>query len=598
MFFLVLTFLPTGCSSIRSKVAKNKTNFRLTIELRDGSRLSGKSLADPLRFRYGTLGDLKLAVAGIRSIEMATDGETARLMGTNNDVMTVFFTTATLSLETSFGKIELPVKLIRSIKVQKQVIRGQLPAGLVALWSAEGNGTDFVGEHNAVPHGKVSFEPGVVGRSFGLDGHSAYLRIPASPDLDVGAGDGLTITAWIRPSTFAETPGNGARGPIIEWDSDTSDGVSIWANGDNSLMGHLKTLTADGRSTVLQTTKGVLRSGQWQLVAFTYDKNSGTASLYIDGVLVQSQNFGSVRPETTYPINIGRRTGQPVGNGSSFGGLVDELALYNRALSAAEIQDIYKSVSLIKHQTPQPQSVDQLQKAPPKLIGWWPLNEGEGTVAHDNSGNEPSHDGQVMGGNVFRSHPPNSQPTPNQFQNGQPSESKKMWDCTERGRESMVFDGRHYVSLGNIYQDKFEEITIACWIKNNGFGWQDVVERGSWGTADGIGLTMEWQGKSAAFGHYEQAVNSRANVQDKQWHHLAGTMRRSGVDYVYAIYVDGKLDNTSTNAWGLGATTGKWTIGARDGGSWNYRGLINDVRLYDGALTEAAIKKIYQEKKN
>lgn len=221
------------------------------------------------------------------------------------------------------------------------------------------------------------------------------------------------------------------------------------------------------------------------------------------------------------------------------------------------------------------------QKAAPQLLGWWPLNEGEGTVVLDRSSSKPTHDGQVISGQGRE----------------EQAKEEKIWDNTERGQTSLACDGRHYVSLGNIHQGSYNEITIACWIKHESSGWQDVVERGSWGDADGIGLCMDYSGKSVTFGHYPEGIKSKVVVQDNRWHHVAGTMRRDGNDYVYSIYVDGKLDNTAIGcSRGMSASTGKWTIGARDGGSWNYRGLVNDVRIYDGALTEDDIKKIFLEK--
>jgi hypothetical protein len=80
--------------------------------------------------------------------------------------------------------------------------------------------------------------------------------------------------------------------------------------------------------------------GRFQHIAFTYDKDTGSASLYINGVLAAAQNFGRFTPQTTYPLNIGRRTGQPVRLNTTYSGLIDELALYNRALSADEIKSI------------------------------------------------------------------------------------------------------------------------------------------------------------------------------------------------------------------------------------------------------------------
>ncbi len=453
-------------------------------------------------------------------------------------------------------------------KIRIYIKSGHLPSGVVALWSAEGNGKDSIGGNNARIMGHVTFEAGKVGRAFGLDGHSAYLKVPASPALDVGAGKGMTITAWIRPSAFGETPGNGARGPIIEWDSESSDGVQIWANGGNNLSASLKTRTADNRPTSLQSPNGALITAQWQFVALTYDKSSGAAVLYINGVAVDSKNFGRVTPLTSYPINIGRRTGQPIGNGDSFGGLVDKLAIYNRALSAAELRGIY-SAAPPDRPVPPPETVVRPQNGSPQPIGWWKLDEGNGTVAKDSSSAENPHEGNLVNG---------------------PS-----WIKTDRG-ESLQFNGNQYVSLGKILQGSYTEISIACWIKHQRSGWQDVVERGFWGDSDGIGLCMEWQGSSVSFGHYEQAVTSKANVQDDRWHHVVGTLSQSGSDYVYSIYVDGKLDNTSTNTWGLGATSKGWAIGARYDDTWGYRGLINDVRIYDRALSASEIESIYMEK--
>jgi hypothetical protein len=74
-------------------------------------------------------------------------------------------------------------------------------------------------------------------------------------------------------------------------------------------------------------------------------------------------------------------------------------------------------------------------------------------------------------------------------------------------------------------------------------------------------------------------------------------MSQSGSDYVYSIYVDGKLDNTATNSTGLTPTKHGWAIGARYDGSWGYRGLVEDVRIYDRALSVSEIQAIYTEQK-
>jgi len=204
--------------------------------------------------------------------------------------------------------------------------------------------------------------------------------------------------------------------------------------------------------------------------------------------------------------------------------------------------------------------------AVPNLVGWWKLDDGGGTVAKDSSHAFKGDDGKLVG--------------------------KPKWAKGKKGG-ALQLDGNQYVSLGSILQGSYKEITIACWVKHGQSQWQNIVERSVWDKSDGIGLMMDYNSTSVSFGHYGiVCATSKANVQDDQWHHVAGTMRQSGSDYVYSIYVDGKLDNTATNSMGLTPTEHGWAIGARYDGSWGYRGLVEDVRIYDRALSAPEIQAI------
>jgi len=109
-----------------------ESGVQLSIELRDGSHVVGKSLEDTLGVHSAALGDVKLAWAGIRSIEYAgTNTSAARLTATNGDVFAITLAAESLRVETAFGQTELPVKLLRSVRVS--------PAARVA--AAAGTGT-------------------------------------------------------------------------------------------------------------------------------------------------------------------------------------------------------------------------------------------------------------------------------------------------------------------------------------------------------------------------------------------------------------------------------------------------------------------------
>jgi len=212
--------------------------------------------------------------------------------------------------------------------------RGHLPSGLVALWSGEGNGTDSVGGNTAMLT-DITFADGKVGRAFSFNGTSSSIRIPASPALDIGASAGFTITAWIKPSDV-----NGLH-PLFQWSD--SNPLNIWIGirpFENGVLNGSITETSGNRFSV--SHPGVLVSGIFQHIALTYDKASGVATWYLNGVIVAQRQLSGMVAGTKGDLWISHRDDRP-GNwstGRMFAGLMDETAIYNRALSASEIQTI------------------------------------------------------------------------------------------------------------------------------------------------------------------------------------------------------------------------------------------------------------------
>lgn len=232
------------------------------------------------------------------------------------------------------------------------------------------------------------------------------------------------------------------------------------------------------------------------------------------------------------------------------------------------------------------------QVAAGNLIGWWRLDDGHGTVAKDSSAKR--HDGHLTNQPAWVAGRDGGALQFNGTRHPAYLENIMEWIRRWVLHSPSLVSKTQYVSLGNILPESYREISIACWIKHRSSGWQNIVERGVWDYPDGIGLLMDYFGKGVSFGHYDIGfVRSNANVQDDHWHHVAGTMSYTGSNYIYAIYVDGKLDNTITNAVGLAATTKGWAIGARYDGTWPYQGLIEDVRVYDRALTADEVQKLY-----
>jgi hypothetical protein len=214
------------------------------------------------------------------------------------------------------------------------------PTGIVAWWPGEANATDIVGTNNGVLDGTVGFAAGEVGQSFRFTTTNADVKVLASPSLNVGAASGFTLEAWINPSNLAV-----ARNPLFEWNNGAGSwGVHFYVIENAQLDANI----VDSGTFWHQITSGagVVTSNVFQHVALTYDKSSGVATIYRNGVIVAQQNLGTFTPLTTYNFYLGRRVSASVPTEVfTFSGLIDEPSIYNRALTTTEIAAIFTAGS-------------------------------------------------------------------------------------------------------------------------------------------------------------------------------------------------------------------------------------------------------------
>lgn len=208
------------------------------------------------------------------------------------------------------------------------------PIGMVAWWKGENDLFDQVGGNHAAANSSSSFVTGKVGTSINFDGISNSVVIPASSSLNVS---NFTVEGWINPSAIT-----GAR-PVWEWAAATGlvgPHLSIGDAGTGSLRINLRD-TANGNH-VTATAAGVLAVGQWHHVAVTYDVSTGLAQIIVNGAVAKATNLGVFTPKTGVAFNLGKR---PSGSadyfgGAPFAGQMDEISVYDRALSTSEIAAI------------------------------------------------------------------------------------------------------------------------------------------------------------------------------------------------------------------------------------------------------------------
>jgi hypothetical protein len=322
--------------------AAGADSTRLTIELRDGSRVAGKGLDDTLIFHAPAMGDLKLNWACIRSISFAgADTSMARLTATNGDVYEVQFDAPAVRVETSFGKTELPVKLIRSIRTSAAGNAGQLPSGLAALWLGDGSASDSAGENNGTLMGGAAFAGSDMGQAFRFDGSSGYVSVPHSPLWDFG-NNPFTIAFWANfnspvgeEALIADDNGVGAdqnKWIFYHGTRGTSAMRGTGYPGNNVLQFHIRGPSmADIGNFAFSPV-----AGQWYHIALT--RNGSVWTFYTDGKVIGTARSSISVPSMTAPLTIGNAEGL-----CFFNGLMREVSIYNRALSAAEIESIYSA---------------------------------------------------------------------------------------------------------------------------------------------------------------------------------------------------------------------------------------------------------------
>ncbi len=210
------------------------------------------------------------------------------------------------------------------------------PSGLISWWQAEGNANDVLGANNATAY-NMSYVSGVVNEGFDFNGTSSYVEASASAGLNTGTnGTGITLACWIKPADFSYRP-------LFEWNSGSGSdpwGVLFWIYGNAASL-YADFIDINTNFNTISAPAGILTTGVFQHAAVTYDTNSGISVIYLNGTPQVTNNLGSFIPQTSSPLYLGFR---PAGGPATyFSGVMDDVSVFNRALSAVEIAALWKA---------------------------------------------------------------------------------------------------------------------------------------------------------------------------------------------------------------------------------------------------------------
>ncbi len=205
-----------------------------------------------------------------------------------------------------------------------------------------------------------------------------------------------------------------------------------------------------------------------------------------------------------------------------------------------------------------------LMTTTPGLVGYWKMEEGSGTQLKDSSG---------WGNNAVTSGSPAWVPVLNGF--------------------ALNLDGStHAVVSDQANLNATTALSLAAWVKPNLLATQDLISRAIFGTTDGYALSLLSNGKAAV--HFNQAsfadiyrVTSTTSypTSGNTWMHVAATYDGSTM----RLYINGVEENWTPGPAAITASALSLGIAGQSNGSRRFRGDMDDVRVYNRALTPTEV---------
>ena len=408
--------------------------------------------------------------------------------------------------------------------------------GLVGYWGMDEGGGQYAydgsGNNNT---GTLTSSPtwttGKVGQALSFDGVNDYVNVADASNLNFGVSESFTVEAWIKTSDTIHW-----MSVVLKGSSPPLDYYILSVRQDCGQAGFN---IRDSAGHEVYTNGGSdIRDGNWHHIVGVRDVAAVLTRVYVDGVEKDTS------PDTTTD-NISSTRALIIGGTDLFKGTIDEVRIYNRALSAEEIRYHYN-------------------RGGP--VAQWKFDEGNGQTAFDSTNN--NNDGQLGSTPAADANDP-------------------TWTSGKYGSALSFDGGDDYVNVSSANLGLTNKFTFSVWTKI-----PSSETDGHIIVIDSAGLirvrllaqqTIIWQIVANS-----NVISIGSEINNNSWHYIAGTYDGS----VQKIYVDGIEKDSDTNSGNIGS--GGTNIGAASNGGY-LNGLIDEVRIYNYARSQSQIQQDYNE---
>lgn len=400
------------------------------------------------------------------------------------------------------------------------------------------------------------------------------INVPPAHSFGWYSDESFSIEYWVKIDSL---PGSTE---VVVGRDDSSTNLHWWSGieSDGRVSFVLRDINGNGAAADLLNASDPLALDEWHHVVAVRDGDNDLNILYVDGVETDRSgvfNYTAGFGSTSANLNIGWLNFMGF---FTFDGVIDEVALYERALSPTEIQQHHTN-GLLGQDYCLGSGAPSSAPYPEDTVAYWKLDETTGTTYEDSiSGN----DGEGTG-----------DPTP--------------VAGTVNGAQE--FDGTNDINVPadrsfGWYQN--ESFSIEYWMKKTGIppANNEVII----GRRDAAGQPSWWVGLDTVtgFAHFRLADKDTksdekvgtTNLGDGQWHHVVAVM--DGVAAELRLYVDGQEDlpavATAFTA-GFDSETARINMGWLENTGtihgFRYTGALDEVAIYDRALLPTEIETHY-----
>ena len=204
-----------------------------------------------------------------------------------------------------------------------------------------------------------------------FDGNDDYVRIPHDPIFDFGSNQDFTIECRVRTTEAADVSIIGNK----DWDSGNNKGFVFSFKLPSGP--EWKVNIGDGSNRTDINTGGSIADGEWHTLSVSFDRD-GQMKMYEDGVYLTQASISNIGDITNGEDIM---FGTDIDLEYDYDGSIAEVRIWDKVLSDQEIQDYFCD------------TLDNSHPSYSNLIGYWKMNEGQGSQVVDQTSN--GNDGTI-----------------------------------------------------------------------------------------------------------------------------------------------------------------------------------------------------------